>query len=57
MQKIILTGPNTRNDGSYADAGTELTVGDKADQISADRTKSLLDGHGRAEKVSAAAKD
>ena len=51
--KIILTGPNVRNDGSYVDAGIELDVGDKADQISADRAKQLTDGHGRAEKLAA----
>lgn len=50
--KIILTGPNTRNDGSFVDAGTSLDIGDKPEHISADRAKELVDGHGRADKLS-----
>lgn len=54
--KIILTGPNTRNDGSYVDAGAEVEVGDQPDQINADRAKALADGYGLAERSTASAR-
>jgi len=43
MKKITLYGAATRNDGGYVDAGTTLTIGDKADEISAERAKGLVD--------------
>ncbi|WP_267396561.1 MULTISPECIES: hypothetical protein [unclassified Sphingomonas] len=44
MKKITLYSAAVRNDGSYADAGTTLTIGDKLDEISAERAKPLTDG-------------
>ncbi len=44
MKKITLYGPAVRNDGSYADSGVTLTIGDKADEVDAHRAKSLVDG-------------
>ena len=43
MKKITLYGPAVRNDGGYADSGATLDIGDKKDQISADRAKTLVD--------------
>lgn len=43
MKKITLHGPSVRNSGAYADAGTTLTIGDKADEIDAARAKQLVD--------------
>jgi hypothetical protein len=43
MKKITLHGATTRNDGTYADAGVDLVVGDKPDQITADRAKEHVD--------------
>jgi hypothetical protein len=43
MKKITLHGPTVRNDGSYADAGVTLTIGDKPEEISSDRAKGLVD--------------
>jgi len=43
MKKIVLHGPTVRNSGAYADAGTTLTIGDKADEIVAPRAKQLVD--------------
>lgn len=44
MKKITLHSPAARNDGTYADAGETLTIGDKPDEIAADRAKDLTDG-------------
>jgi hypothetical protein len=44
MKKITLYGPAVRNDGSYADSGATLTIGDKPEEIDADRAKALVDG-------------
>ena len=49
--KIILTGPNTRNNGSFVDAGVEIEAGDAPEQISADRARALADGQGRADEM------
>ncbi len=55
MKKITLHGPTVRNDQSYADAGTTLTIGDKPDEIAADRARELVD-RGVALSETAAAK-
>ena len=47
--KILLTAANTRNNGDYVDAGTEVEIGDDADQITLERANELLNGHGRAD--------
>jgi hypothetical protein len=44
MKKITLYGATVRNDGAYVDAGATLTLGDKADEIEAERAKALVDG-------------
>ena len=49
--KILLTGPSVRNNGGYVDAGEELEVGDAPEQISADRSQTMLQGFGRAEEA------
>lgn len=43
MKKIHLHGPAVRNNRAYADAGVTLVVGDKPDEISADRAKKMLE--------------
>ena len=43
MKKITLYSPGLSNDGSFVDAGTTLTIGDKPDEISADRAKERVD--------------
>ena len=43
MKKITLHGATTRNNGSYADAGLDLVVGNAPDQISADRAQVHVD--------------
>jgi hypothetical protein len=43
MKKITLHGPSVRNDGGYVDAGETLTIGDKAEEISADRAKAAVE--------------
>lgn len=43
MKKITLYGPAVRNDGSYADSGVTLTIGDKAEEIAVEHAKSLVD--------------
>jgi hypothetical protein len=55
MKKITLYGPTVRNDGTYADSGTTLTIGDKADEISADRAKALVDTLGAVSETAAKA--
>lgn len=57
MKKITLYGSSVRNDGSYVDAGTTLTIGDKADEISADRAKELTDGARAVSETAAKADD
>ena len=44
MKKITLYGPAVRNDGSYADSGITVSIGDKAEEIDAERAKSLVNG-------------
>lgn len=56
MKKITLHGPAARNDGSYADAGTTLTIGDKPEEIDGERAKALVD-EGRAVSETAAKAD
>ena len=46
MNTITLHTAATRNDGSYADAGTTLVIGDKNEEISADRAQALADNYG-----------
>ena len=43
MKKITLHGANVRNDGAYADAGTTLTIGDGATEITSARAKDAVD--------------
>lgn len=44
MKTIILHGPAARNDGSYADAGSNVAIGSEPDQISAASAKPLIRG-------------
>jgi len=43
MKKITLHGPTVRNNGGYVDAGTTLTIGAAAAEISAERAKEMVD--------------
>lgn len=43
MKTIVLASAALANDGGYRDAGTEMTVGDKPDQIDAARAKTLME--------------
>ncbi|NLS25711.1 hypothetical protein S2M10_06810 [Sphingomonas sp. S2M10] len=45
MSVIHLHGPATANDGSFIDAGTDVTIGDKPKQIAADRASELVKAH------------
>lgn len=55
MKKITLYAPSVRNDRSYAGAGETIEIGTKADQIDADRAKTLVDaGHGVSETAAKA---
>jgi hypothetical protein len=44
MKKITLYAANATNDLKFADAGTTLTIGDGATEISAARAKAAVDG-------------
>ncbi len=55
MKKITLYGANVRNDGSYADAGVTLTIGDQADEIAADRARIAVDAGTAASETAAKA--
>lgn len=57
MKKITLYGSSVRNDGSYVDAGATLTIGDKPDEISADRAKELTDSGRAVSETAAKAED
>ena len=46
MKKITLNGPALRNNGDFADAGTELDVGGGKLEIDAKRAKELVDRGG-----------
>jgi hypothetical protein len=43
MKKITLHSPAVRNDNRYADSGITLSIGNRPDEISADRAKALVD--------------
>jgi len=45
MPAIQLHSPATANDGSFIDAGTDVTIGDKPGQIDDDRASELVKAH------------
>lgn len=46
MKQITLHGAAVRNSGAYVDAGETVDVGDKPDQIAADRAQELVRARG-----------
>lgn len=49
--KIILTGPSTRNNGHFVDAGNEVEVGGEPKMISSDRADALVDSKAGADEA------